>query len=266
VVWESDLSFTHLGPEYRSEGNPFLGGNPGDGWNLQQRLGFFDNRLHFGVEGSRFLRDVGDYAQLERGMKAEVKYTTQELQSSIWANGGIDRMSPQGQSDFQYTQDFGEFNLGGVRQEKGELGALNIFTQYAFAYGRFRIHDHDPETPAYPATYTHALSNSLSFKLRESDFLSKISHTYSDNGVQKPFNSFGVGVQDAFFGKALRADLNLLAVQYARTETQNGLGWSQNLTLALRWDRKQTLKTTEKWSRFGDRVSVIAGANYDRSF
>jgi hypothetical protein len=154
VVWESDLSFTHLGPEYRSEGNPFLGGNPGDGWNLQQRLGFFDNRLHFGVEGSRFLRDLGDYAQLERGMKAEVKYTAQELQSSIWANGGIDRMSSQGQSDFRYTQDFGEFNLGGVRQEKGELGALNIFTQYAFAYGRFRIHDHDPETPAYPEKVT----------------------------------------------------------------------------------------------------------------
>jgi hypothetical protein len=266
VVWESDFSYTHLGSGYHSEGNPFLGGNPGDGWNLQQRLGFMENRLHFGLEGSRYLQDFGTYGQLERGGKAEVKYTSEEPQSSIWVNGGVMRQSPQGSSDFRYTQDFAEVNVGGTHQQAGERGALNIFTQYGYTYGRFRIHDTDPETPVYPATYTHAVSTSLSYKPRTSDLLPKMSHTYSDNGVQKPAQSVAVGVQDAFFRKMLRADLNVLAAEYARSTTRNGLGWGQNLAFTLRLNKKQTFKATEKWSHYGDRISVIAGAQYDRTF
>jgi hypothetical protein len=76
AVWETDVSYRHLGSAYRSETNPFLGSSPGDGWTLQQRLGFLENRVHVGVEASAFLQPFGDHSQRERGLKAEARYTT----------------------------------------------------------------------------------------------------------------------------------------------------------------------------------------------
>jgi hypothetical protein len=266
VVWETDLGYTHLGTGYLSQGNPFLGGNPGNGWNLQQRLGFLDNRLHFGLEGTRYLQEFGDYSQLERGGKAEAKYMTESQQSTAWINGGASRQSPQGDAPYRYRQDFNELNMGGSGQLPSRHGTLSVFSQYGYTYGMFKILDSDPETPVYPASRTHAVSTSFSFRFRDSDLLAKSSHTYSDNGVQKPVNSVTLGMQDSYFDRVLRFDGNVLVAEYAKTRTRNDIGYGQNATATWRFTKRHLVKATEKWSKYGDRVILIAGGNYEMTF
>jgi hypothetical protein len=266
LVWETDISYNHLGTSYRSEANPFLGGNPGDGWNLQQRLGFLENRLHFGAELSRFLQEFGDYRQLERAFKVEARYATPDPRSALWINAGVSRQTPQGTSPNRYSQSFDEVNLGGSHQQPGAGGTWNLFTQYGYTQGRFRLYDPDPEAPVYPPSRSHAVSSSVSFKLRNSDLLPKVSHNFSDNGVQEPVHSLGLGLQNAFFEKKLRMDGNVLMGEYARPSGENGVSFGQNLALTLRVRPRESFRFQERSSHQGDRVSVIAGTSYERSF
>lgn len=266
AVWETDVSYRHLGSAYRSETNPFLGANPGDGWTVQQRLGFLENRLHLGAEASTFLQPFEDFAQRERAGKLEARYTTESQASSAWINGGMSRQTPEGDKTLGFSQDFDEMNVGGSHQKPFSNGSLNLQAQYGFTRGAFRLHDPDPEAPMYPATYTHALSSSVLYKFRDSDFIPKASHVYSDNGVQKPVHTVGLGLQDAWFERRLKADVNVSAGQYARSATRNGPSFSQNAAVTVKIKDRQFLRLNEKSLHYGERVSVIAGANYERSF
>ncbi|MCD6025282.1 MAG: hypothetical protein K0Q91_2198 [Fibrobacteria bacterium] len=265
-VWETDLSYKHLGSAYRSETNPFLGGNPGDGWVLQQRLGFMENRLRLGAEASTFLQSFAEYRQRERGGKAEARFTTEEEASSVWLSGSVSRLVPEGDVSQGYSQDFDEFNVGGSHRAVAGPGTANLYGQYGFTRAGFRLHDPDPATPRYPVSFTHALNSSVLYKFRDSEFMPKASHAWSDNGVQKPVHTFGVGFQNTWLDRKLKLDANVLAGEYARSETRNGPAFAQNAALTVRFEERQSLRLSEKSSHRGERVSVIAGAHYERSF
>jgi hypothetical protein len=265
-VWETDLSYKHLGSAYRSEANPFLGGNPGDGWVLQQRFGFLENRLRLGAEASAFLQKFAEYRQRERAAKAEARFASEGEASSLWLSGGVSRLVPEGDVTQGYSQDFDELNLGASHRAVAGPGTASLFAQYGFTRAGFRLHDPDPATPTYPVSFTHALNSSASYKFRDSEFIPKASHTWSDNGLQKPVHTFGVGFQNAWRDRKLKLDANLLAGQYPRSESRNGPAFAQNAALTVRLKERESLRLSEKSTHHGERVSMIAGAHYERSF
>jgi hypothetical protein len=79
-------------------------------------------------------------------------------------------------------------------------------------------------------------------------------------------NSVGLGLQNAWFDRRLKVDANLVAGQYARTPARNGGSFSQNAAVTVRIRERQYLRFNEKSIHYGERVSVIAGANYERGF
>ena len=268
VVWETDASYSHTGAEYHSEGNPSLDGNPADGWDLQQRFGLLEDRLHLGAEASNFVQDLIDYKQVARTFKADVRVSPGAYRPTYWANASTTTQSPRGDAPYRYRQDYDEMNLGGLIKRVVGPGILNFTTQYGYSYSKLTIRPADsaPAPQSYPAVKTHNVSTAVQYKIRGTDLQPKISHTYSDNGVQKPTNNAVLGVQDAFFSKRLTADFNFLMGQYPKTKTRNDLSFGQNASATLKIKTTQTLRGYEKWSKYGNRISIISGANYEMFF
>ena len=268
LVYETDASYTHLGAEYHSEGNPFLGSNPGNGWDLQQRLALLENRLNLGLEGSNFEQDLGIYEQLQRSFKGEVRFSPGAYQPAVWLNGGVTAQIPRGNSPFQYTQDFDELNVGGFHQFKLGQGSLHLSTQYGYTYSKLTL-ETDTSSAALqnsPATQTHNVNTTFQYKFRGSNFQPKLSYTYSNNGVQKPTNNLILGIQDAFLEKRFRMDVNFLMGQYPKSVTKNDLSFGENLTLSYAIGDKQSVRCNERWSKYGTRTSITSGAYYEMFF
>lgn len=267
-VWETDASYSHTGTEYHSEGNPGLDGNPADGWDVAQRLGLMQNRLTLGAGASNYIQNLIDYKQVARSYRGDIRVSPGAYSPILWLNGSVTSQSPRGHAPYQYTQDYDEVNMGGTHKQVAGPGTLNLSTQYGFSYSKLNIEATDTSQPApyYPASKTHTVSSSAQYKFRGTDLQPKVSHAYGDNGVQKPTNNGTLGVQDAFFSRRLTADFNLLLGQYPKTRTRNDLSFGQNAALALRIGAKQTLRGYEKWSKYGDRILIISGANYEMFF
>ena len=266
VVWETGLGYSHLGAAYHSEANPFLGANPGSGWNVRQGVGVWENRVYLGVEWVRFLYDFGDHRQREQAARAELKFADHEGRSSAWINAGSTRQTPRGSAPLRYEQDFDEVNLGGTRRLEMEAGTWNLFSQYGFTRSHFRIVEPAPDDPSYPISFTHAVTSSVLYKFRNSGFIPKVTHSYADNGQQRPTHAFGLGAQNSYFEKKLKLDANVLVNRYAVTATRNGTGFGQNASASLRIGAGDAFRLSERVAWQGRRVSMIAGANYERNF
>ncbi len=72
--------------------------------------------------------------------------------------------------------------------------------------------------------------------------------------------------QAEWLDRRLKLDANLLAGGYPRSETRNGPAFGQNAALTVRLKERESLRLSEKSTHHGERVSVIAGAHYERSF
>jgi hypothetical protein len=266
AVWETGFGYSHLGEAYYSEGNPFPGSEPGSGWNLRQGVGMWDNRVYIGAEWIRFLYDFGDHRQREQAARGELRFADPDGRATAWINAGVTRQTPRGIAPLRYEQDFDEVNLGGSRRLERAGGTWNLFTQYAFTRSHFRIVDPAPEDPWYPVAFTHAVTTSVLYKFRNSDFIPKLTHSYADNGQQIPTHAVGFGVQDSYLERKLKLDANVHVNRYPLTASRNGTGFGQNAAATLRIRPRETFRLTERAAWQGNRVSVICGTNYERSF
>ncbi|HAP00012.1 MAG TPA: hypothetical protein DCQ83_08220 [Fibrobacteres bacterium] len=267
-VFETDASYNHLGIDYHSEGNPSLGGNPGEGWNLQQRISVLENRLKFGTEVSNFTQDLGDYRQVARSFKGDIRISPGAYRPAFWVNGGVTVQFPRGNAPYDYSQDFHELNIGGQYKFVAGPGTMNFSSQYGYTYSRLIVESSDSSVAPddYPAVTMHVTTSSVQYRFRDSNLQPRVSYTYSDNGVQKSVHKGTGGVQDAFFSKKLLTNLNFLMGQYPKSTTRNAVSFGQNLTITWRSGEKQTVRMSEKWSKYGNRITLILGGNYERFF
>lgn len=266
MVSETEVRYSHLGVEYHSEGNPFLGTNPGDGWNAQQRFVVLDNRLFFGGEASDFIQDIGFYRQEEMQFKGEVRYLPGAYLPTFWINGGLTSRVPRGNSLQQFDQDFTQFNLGGFHQIVWGPGTLRGSLLYGFTRSKLDFTDTSSSLPSFPATITHIVNSAFQYKFRGSSLEPRFSYTFTSNGVQKPANNLVLGLQDAFLRQRLRADVNLLVGQYPKTITENDLTVGESINLSLRIREDQSVNFRERWIAYGDRVSLTTGGYYEKFF
>ncbi len=274
MVAETEFRYSHLGLEYHSEGNPFLGTNPGDGWNLQQRLVVLDNRLFLGVEVENFVEELGFYKQDERALKGEIRFLPGAYRPAFWVNGGLTSRAPRGNYPYQFNQEFAQINVGGFHQINLGPGKLHGSVLYGFTRGELDLKSNLPPDTAngtdtllsFPVSLTHIVNTSMQYKFRGSDFAPKLSYTFASNGVQEPTHNLALGFQNTYFSQQMRVDCDLIVGQYPKTVRENDLSLGENLTVVLRLGGDQSVRLREKWVQYGDRASIIAGAYYEVFF
>ncbi|HAP00015.1 MAG TPA: hypothetical protein DCQ83_08235 [Fibrobacteres bacterium] len=267
MVSETQLRFSHLGADYHSEGNPFLGSNPGYGWNLQQRFVVLDNRLFLGSEVSDFMQNLGLYKQEERGFKAEVRYVPGAYKPAFWVNGGLTSRVPQGVYPYQFSQDFAQFNIGGFHQVNAGPGTLHGSLLYGYTRSELELQSTDSSSLdsllSFPVTQTHIINTAFQYRFRGSSFIPKLAYTFANNGIQKPTNSVIIGVQDVFMRSKLRGSADLLLSQYPKTQTENDLSFGEVLGVTYRIRENQSVNLRQRWISYGSRSSITAGAYYE---
>ena len=270
IVSETEIHYSYLGNVYHSEGNPFLGTNPGEGLTYQQRLIVMENRLLFGLEGSNFVQDLGLYKQDERGLKGEIRFLPGAYQPAFWVNGGLTVRTPRGNYPYKFTQDFTQANIGGFHQVNMGPGKLHGSLLYGLTRSELDLQSTSADTTikllTFPVTLTHIVNTSMQYKLRGLELTPRMSYTFASNGIQSPTNNVVMGFQNAFFNQQLRLDFDVYVGQYPKSFEKNDLSLGESLGLLVRIGEGQNVRLREKWIQYGTRTSMNAGAYYEAYF
>ncbi len=268
VVSETELTYSHLGLEYHSEGNPFLGGNPGDGFTLLQKLLVLDNMLSLGLELGNYTQDLGLYSQIQRNLKVELRFTPGPYNPSFWIGGGRSNIAPDGSYAHQFTSSFLNFNTGGYQQFQLPNAKLHTTLLYSFTQSEYALESQYPgdDLQSFPTTRTNIVNGMVQYKMRYTDFLPRVSYTYSSNGIQLPTNNVTMGFLQPILENTVRLDVSGSVGQYPETNDKNdlSLGVAANVEYVL--GPQQTFRLREKLIQYGNRRHLMVGANYELFF
>ena len=268
VVSETELTYSHLGLEYHSEGNPFLGGNPGDGFTLMQKLLVLDNRVSVGMELGNYSQDLGIYSQTQRNLKVELRFTPGPYNPSFWVGGGRSNIAPDGSYAHQFTSSFLNFNTGSYHQFQLPSAKLHATLLYSFTQSEYSLESRYPGDvlPSFPATRTNIVNAMLQYKMRYIEFLPRLAYTFSDNGIQLPTHNVTMGFLQPILDNSVKLDLSGTVGQYPETNEKNdvSVGVAANVEYVL--GPQQTFRLREKLIQYGDRRHLMVGANYELFF
>jgi hypothetical protein len=226
-----------------------------------------ENRLLFGVEGSKYVQNIGLYQQDERGFKGEVRFLPGAYRPALWINGGLTARAPRGVYPYQFNQDFAQFNVGGFHQFVAGPGKLHASLLYGLTRSELELTSNDTvPLPVFPVTRTHIVNTSMQYKLRGTSLTPRLSYTFAHNGVQKSTSNAVLGFQDVFFRRQLRLDCDVFVGQYPKTLEENDLSLGEAVSLVVRLGEEQSVRFREKWIQYGNRTSITAGAYYELFF
>jgi hypothetical protein len=272
LVTESEIRFDHLGLLYHTEGNPFLGSDPGNGLRFLQKFLLLENRLTMGIEASAFNQDLGLSKQQERGYKAEIRWTPVVTEPSGWVSIGSTERVPEGAYPYQYKSSFLTVNSGAYQQFVLPFGRLHASALYGFTQSDFQLtattlaDSTIADLLTFPATKTHIANVSFQMRPRAIDFLPRLAYTFSSNGVQLPTHSVTMGFQQLLLDSRVKGDFGIQIGQYPVTLDKNDLTVGESFSLELRFTPTQTARFTEKWIEYGDRRNVSVGGFYELYF
>ena len=266
VISETDLRYSHLGLDYHSEGNPFLGGNPGDGFTLLQKLIVFENRLSLGMELGNYTQDLGVASQTQRNLKVELRFTPGLYQPSFWVGGGRSNIAPDGEYAHQFSSSFLNFNTGGYHQFQLPTAKLHATLLYGFTQSEYSLLSNVEADTSYPVSKTHIVNGMLQYKIRNVDFLPRMAYTYSQNGIQLPTNSVTMGFLEPFLDNAIKLDLSGTVGQYPESNTKNDVSLGAAASVEYVLGPQQTFRLRERWSQYGQRRNLLVGANFEMFF
>ncbi len=266
LVMETEFRYSHLGLEYHSEGNPFLGGNPGEGFTFIQRLAVLDNRLNLGLELGKFNQDLGFLLQEQRTAKAEVRFMPGPYTPSFVLGGGLASIAPVGDYAHQYSSRFASLNTGAYHQFQMPESKLDLTFVYGFTQDEFEIESTDPDVQPESVNRTHIFNTSGLYKVRNAEFIPKANYSFAYNGIQEPTHTVGMGFLQFMAKNALKLDVMGTIGQYPRNNEKNDVSMGQAVTMDYTIAPGQTLRIREKWMQYGDQQSVLLGANYELYF
>lgn len=264
LVTETEFRYSHLGLEYHSEGNPFLGGNPGDGFTLIQKLLVLDNRLSLGVELGDYLQDLGFTSQRQRSLKAEIRFMPGPYQPSFVVGGGRTNIAPEGDYPHQFRSGFLTFNTGAYHQFTLPEGKLHGSIIYAFTQDDFELLD--TANTGNNTNRTNIVNASVQYKPRYSDFIPKGGYTFTTNGIQQPLHNVNLGFLKSFSNNQVRLDATVMVGQYPVSNDENDLSVGEGVNADYLLTPQQTFQLRERWIQYGDRKNVLVGANYEMFF
>jgi hypothetical protein len=268
MVSETELTYSHLGLEYHSEGNPFLGGNPGDGFTLIQKLLVLDNMVSVGMELGNYTQDLGLYSQTQRNLKVELRFTPGPYNPSFWVGGGRSNIAPDGSYAHQFTSSFLNFNSGGYYLFQLPDAKLHTTVLYSFTQSEYALESQYPgdSLQTFPTTRTNIVNGMLQYKMRYTDFLPRLAYTFSSNGIQLPTNNLTMGFLQPILENKVRLDLSGSVGQYPETNDKNdvSLGAAVNVEYVL--GPQQTFRLRERLIQYGSRRHLMVGADYELFF
>lgn len=268
IVQEMELRYSHLGLEYHSDGNPFLGGNPGDGFTLIEKLSVLDNRVSVGMELGNYSQDLGLTSQVQRTLKVDLRFTPGPYNPSFWVGGGRSNIVPEGTYAHQFSSSFLNFNTGGYHQFQLSRSKLHTTVLYGYTQSDFSLESAfaGDTLPEFPTTRTHIVNGMLQYKMRGIGFLPRMSYTYSHNGIQKPTNSVTMGFMQPLLDEHVKVDLSGTVGEYPESNDKNDLsvGMAANVEYVL--GPQQTFRLREKLVQYGKRRHLMVGANYELFF
>ncbi len=267
IIAETEIRYSHLGLEYHSEGNPFLGGNPGDGFTALEKLTVMENKLSLGLEFGNYGQDLGVTSQTQRNLKVELRYTPGPYQPSFWIGGSESNIQPDGRYAHQFRSRFANFNTGGYHQFQLPDGKLYTTLLYGYTQSDFSLTGTDTASvPDFPTTRTNIVNAMLQYKMRSLDFLPRVAYTFSHNGIQRPTHTVTMGFLQPFLENTVKLDLAATVGQYPLSNTQNDLSLGAGANVEYVLGPQQTFNLREKWIRYGSRQNLLVGANYELFF
>lgn len=268
VVQEFELRYSHLGLEYHSEGNPFLGSNPGDGFTGIEKLSVLDNRVSVAMELGQYSQDLGLTSQVQRTMKVDLRFTPGPYNPSFWVGGGRSNIAPEGAYAHQFSSSFLNFNTGGYHQFQLPNAKLHATLLYGFTQSEYILRTNDPAEalPDFPTTNTHIVNAMAQYKMRGLGFLPRLSYTFSSNGIQQPTHAVAMGFQQPLLDDRVKLDLSGTVGQYPKTNTVNDVSIGAAADVVYVLGPQQTFRLREKFLNYGDRRHLLVGANYELFF
>ena len=270
IVQEMELRYSHLGLEYHSEGNPFLGGNPGDGITVIEKLSVLENKVSVAMELGNYEQDLGVTSQVQRTLKVDLRFTPGPYNPSLWVGGGRSNIAPLGTYAHQFSSSFLNFNTGGYHQFQLSNAKLHTTLLYGFTQSEFALENEVPDTAGtaqdFPTTQTHIVNGMMQYKMRNVGFLPRVSYTFSHNGIQLPTNSVTLGFLQPLLDDKVRVDLAGTVGQYPESNDKNdvSVGLGANVEYVL--GPQQTFRLREKMVQYGKRKHLLVGANYELFF
>jgi hypothetical protein len=268
VVQEFELRYSHLGLEYHSEGNPFLGSNPGDGFTAIEKLSVLDNRVSVAMELGQYGQDLGLASQVQRTLKVDMRFTPGPYNPSFWIGGGRSNIVPEGTYAHQFSSSFLNFNTGGYHQFQLPNAKLHATLLYGFTQSEYELRSaYAEDTLAdFPTTNTHIVNAMLQCKMRGLGFLPRLAYTFSSNGIQQPTHSVSMGFQQPLLDERVKVDISGSVGQYPKTNDVNdvSIGAAADVVYAL--GPQQTFRLREKFLKYGERRHLLVGANYELFF
>lgn len=273
VISETEFRYDHLGLLFQSEGNPFLGSDPGDGFRFIQKILLFEHRLSLGVEASASEQEWGLAKQNQRGVKGEIRWTSLPTEPSAWLTVSNHQRVPQGDYPYQFKSGFLSFSGGAYQQFFTGLGRLHASALYALTESSFELVTQPlldtslaGSNSDYPDVQTHIMNTSLQLRPRNIDFMPRLAYTFATNGVQKPTHTVNMGFQQWLNDGRFKGDFGFQVGQYPESETKNDVFFGQNFGLDVRLTQTQTFRLREKWLQYGNRRNVSLGGFYELFF
>jgi hypothetical protein len=268
VVSETELRYSHLGLEYHSEGNPFLGGNPGDGFTLIQKLLVLDNRVSVGMELGNYAQDLGIASQTQRTLKAELRFTPGPYHPSFWVGGGRSNIAPDGTYAHQFSSSFLNFNTGGYHQFQLPDAKLHATVLYGYTQSDITLSSSDPSDtlPEFPTSQTNIVNGMFQYKMRHVQFLPRLSYTFSHNGVQLPTHNVTMGFMQPMLENRVKVDVSGTVGQYPESNEKNDLSLGAQANVEYVLGPTQTFRLRERVIQYGKRRHIMVGANYELFF
>lgn len=266
-VTETEFRFSHLGLDYHSEGNPFLGGNPGDGFTFIQRLVVLNNRLTLGLELGDYDQDLGFTVQEQRTLKAEIRFMPGPYTPSFVIGGGRANIAPVSDYPHQFTSSFLNFNSGAYHQFQLDNAKLHATLVYGYTQDEFDLHsDIDSLDPVATTNRTNIINTSAQYRRRNSGFMPKVNYSFAHNGIQEPTHTVALGFMQYFMNNTVKLDVTGTVGQYPESNEKNDISVGESIHLDYLLGPGQNLRLKQKWIQYGKRMNLLAGASYELYF
>lgn len=267
LVTETEFRYSHLGLEYHSEGNPFLGGNPGDGFTLIQRLIVLNNRLTLGMELGNYNQDLGFTSQVQRTLKGEIRFMPGPYTPSFVIGGGRANIAPVGDYPHQFRSSFLNLNSGAYHQFQLPDGKLHTTLVYGYTQDDFDLEsDIDSLDPEATVNRTNIVNTSAQYKMRNASFMPKVNYSFSHNGIQQPTHTVALGFLQYFAKNTIKLDVTGTVGQYPETNEKNDISLGEAVNVDYLLGPGQNLRLREKIVQYGKRMNILVGANYELYF